>query len=65
MKPQVKLIGTDGNAFAIMGQVKKAMNRFYENRREADKHFEKYKEEATAGDYENLLQVTLKYCEVI
>lgn len=25
-KPKVKLIGTDGNAFALMGRVRKALN---------------------------------------
>ncbi len=64
MKPmtdvRVKLTGEDGNAFAILGKVQKAL-------RQAgyDKEFiEKYLEQATAGSYEDLLQVTMTYVEV-
>jgi len=58
-KPHVRLIGEDGNAFAIMGKVKKALIRAGQE----DK-VEEYIKEATSGDYDHLLQVTMKYVEV-
>lgn len=58
-KPTVKLIGEDGNAFYILGKVKHAL-------KQAGLHeqAEKYMEEATAGDYNHLLQVTMEYVDV-
>ncbi len=55
----VKLVGEDGNAFAILGNVKKALQRA--GYKEAA---QEYMKEATAGDYNNLLQVTMDYVEV-
>jgi hypothetical protein len=55
--PTVKLIGQDGNAFAIMGRVKQALRRAG-----ADKEYiDKYLGEATSGDYDHLLVVSMKY----
>ena len=59
-KPTVKLIGHDGNAFSIMGRVKKALMRAG-----ADKEYiDKYLSEATSGDYNHLLAVSMDYVEV-
>lgn len=59
-KPTVKLIGQDGNAFAIMGSVKKALKSAG-----ADKEYiDKYIIEATSGDYNHLLAVSMKYVNV-
>ena len=59
-KPTVKLIGQDGNAFAIMGRVKKALRRAG-----ADKEYvDKYLNEATSGDYDHLLVVSMEYVDV-
>lgn len=55
----VKLIGNDGNAFAIMGQVTKALKRAGH----ADL-VDEYRKEAMSGDYDNLLRVTMEYVEV-
>ena len=56
---KVKLVGEDGNAFAIMGRVIQALKKSgYENL------IEDYKEEAMSGDYNKLLQVTMDYVEV-
>ena len=51
----VKLVGEDGNAFAILGRVSAALKRagMPEKARE-------YTARATAGDYDHLLQVTLE-----
>ena len=48
----------DGNAFAIMGKVVQALRRAH--RRD---DVERYKRDATAGDYDNLLQVTMRFAE--
>jgi hypothetical protein len=56
---KVKLIGEDANAFSILGRVKKALIRAG--------HAElanEYIKEATAGNYDHLLQVTQDYVEV-
>ena len=55
----VKLVGEDGNAFAIMGRVRKAL--IQAGHKELA---EQYLKEATAGDYDHLLQVTMEYVEV-
>jgi len=60
-KPTVKLIDTDGNAFAIMGRVKGALRKAG-----ADKEYvDKYLKEAMAGNYDNLLCVTMDYVDVM
>jgi hypothetical protein len=59
-KPTVKLVGEDGNAFSIMGRVKKALRRAG-----ADKEYiDKYLSEATSGDYDHLLVVSFGYVDV-
>ncbi len=64
--PKVRLVGIDGNAFSIMGAVKRAMNDYkrVDETYNAKYMFRMYQEEATAGDYDNLLQVTMDYCDV-
>ena len=58
-KPVVKLLGEDGNAFAILGKVISALKKSG-----ADKEYiEKYKKEATSGDYDTLLTTSMKYAE--
>ena len=59
-KPSVKLIGQDGNAFAIMGNIKRELKRAG-----ADKEYiDEYLKEATSGDYNHLLNVSMKYVHV-
>lgn len=60
-KIEVELVGNDGNAFAILGAVKKAMCRGGVERKEIDT----YLEEAMAGDYDHLLQTTMKTVSVL
>lgn len=59
-KPKVKLIGEDGNAFAILGRVLKAAQAVGWTKEEWDA----FKKEATSGSYDHLLATVLKYCEV-
>ena len=55
----VKLVGEDGNAFYIMGKVIKELKLAgYDNLAK------QYEMEATSGDYDNLLRVTMKFVEV-
>lgn len=56
----VRLIGGDGNAFAILGQVMRAMRRAGLSQVE----IEQYQEEATSGDYDHLLATTMRWVEV-
>ena len=57
---QVKLVGEDGNAFAILGRVAQALRRAGVDRAEQDAYFA----EATSGDYDHLLQVTMSWVSV-
>jgi len=59
-KPTVKLTGEDGNAFSIMGRIKQALKRAGAGR----EYIDKYLKEATSGDYNNLLIVSMKYVDV-
>jgi hypothetical protein len=58
-KPKVRLVGEDGNAFAIMGRVSKALKEAGYTPDE----IKQYREEATAGDYNHLLMVTQEWIE--
>lgn len=59
-KPKVKLIGKDGNAYNIIGIVSEAMKRAGASK-EVVKQFQ---EEATSGDYDNVLSTCMKYVDV-
>jgi hypothetical protein len=56
----VTFTGTDGNAFAVLGRVRQAMRRagVSEEARQA------FMREATAGDYDHLLQTVMRWVEV-
>jgi hypothetical protein len=56
---KVKLVGEDGNAFAIMGKVSRALKKAGHQDLVDD-----YQAEAMSGDYDNLLRVTMDYVEV-
>lgn len=58
--PVVKLIGRDGNAFAILGACKKA---WIKNGGTVDE-WEKIRQEMTSGDYNHLLKVAMDHFEV-
>lgn len=59
MVDKPKVILDDGNAFAIMSSVSKALR----DSGLGDK-VEKYKKKAMAGDYDNLLRVTMDYADI-
>lgn len=56
----VQLVGQDGNAFAIIGRVQRAL-------RDADvdpAEVSAFAAEATSGDYDNLLATTMRWVDV-
>ena len=59
-KPSVKLIGTDGNAFAILRRCLEAARKA----KWPSETVKAFKDEATSGDYSNLLSVCCKYFSV-
>lgn len=57
----VELVGQDGNAFAILGRVAAAMRKAGLGKNDIDD----YTEQATSGDYDNLLTVTMQTVTVL
>jgi len=58
-KIKVKLVGTDGNAFAIIGKVREALKKGGH----ADLAAE-FTKEAMSGDYAHVLQTCFEYVDV-
>jgi hypothetical protein len=56
----VQLSTEDGNAYSIMARVTTAMRRAGIPKKKQDE----YQKEAMAGDYDNLIQVTMRWVEV-
>ena len=58
--PIVKLSGEDGNAFGIMGRVKRVLRA-----NGADQEYiNKYLQESMSGDYNHLLSTAMRYVDV-
>jgi hypothetical protein len=57
---KVKLVGKDGNAFAILGRVRKAMQRAGLMPSE----IEEFMTQAKSGDYDFLLGTVMEWVEV-
>ena len=57
---EVGLTGTDGNAFAIIGKVSKALRRAGVDAETR----EEFTEEATSGDYDHVLITAMKWVDV-
>jgi hypothetical protein len=58
---KVKLVGTDGNAFALLGKVRSALRAGGVPPEEVAQ----FTKEAMAGDYDNLLRVCMEWVEVL
>jgi len=56
----VQLVGSDGNAFAILGKVSQAMRRA----KVSPDEVKTFQDEATSGDYDNLLATCMKWVDV-
>jgi hypothetical protein len=57
---KVQLTGQNGNAFAIIGAVQKAMRRA----NIPDEEIKAFNAEATSGDYDNVLVTCMKWVDV-
>ena len=57
---EVQLAGKDGNAFSILGRVTRALR----HARVSTDEQHKFTAEATAGDYDNLIQTVMKWVNV-
>lgn len=57
---KVRLSGTDGNAFVIMGAVSKALRQANVSQEE----IRQFQADATAGDYAALLRTCMNWVEV-
>ena len=60
IKPKLKIIGKDGNAFAIMGAAFKKAHLLKWEKAKIDQMMN----EMTRSDYNNLLNVVVKYFDV-
>jgi len=58
---EVQLSGEDGNAFAILAKVRKALR----DGRVAGYEIEAFTDEATAGDYDHLLATVMRWVNVL
>ena len=56
----VKLVNTDGNAFAILANMKGALRKH----KVSGEDIESFLEEAMSGDYDHLLQTCMKWVNV-
>ena len=59
-KPELELIGADGNAFAIIGKAISVARKAGWSQQE----IEKFRIEAMKGDYDHLLQTCMDYFNV-
>ena len=56
----VQLSGEDGNAFVIIGRVRRALRRADVSQAEIDE----FTEEAKSGDYDHVLQTCMRWVDV-
>ena len=57
---EVRLVGEDGNAYAIMGRVSRALKDAGVSKEEIDL----YMQESMSGDYDNLLRTAFNWVTV-
>jgi hypothetical protein len=57
---EVQLSGNDGNAFAVMAAVKRALK----TAGATPEELSQYQQESMSGDYDNLLRVAMEWVEV-
>ena len=59
-KPEIELVGHDGNSFAILGRCQRAARRAGKS----EEWVNNFREQATSGDYNKLLQVVMEHFEI-
>lgn len=57
VKPLLKMVGEDGNAFSIIGRARQVMRRS----RWTDEEIQKFTDDVSSGDYNHLLARTMDY----
>lgn len=57
---EVELSGQDGDAFMIIGRVQRALRNAGVDKEEITR----YVDEATSGDYDNVIQTTARWVEI-
>jgi len=57
---KVKLVGTNGNAFAIIGRVRSALKKTGAT----EQDLKEFTTDATSGDYDHVLQTCMKWVDV-
>lgn len=57
---KVRLTGTDGNVFGVIGKVQREMKRA----KVPSDEIKQFVSEATSGDYDNALQTCMKWVDV-
>lgn len=60
-RPEVRLIGNDGNAFFVLGACKRAARKAGWTQAE----WEHVRDKMTSGDYDNLLGVAMEHFDVV
>lgn len=60
-KPPLKLVGTDGNAFAVLGEARRAARKAGWS----DERWASVRDEAMAGDYDHLLRTLMEHFDVV
>ncbi len=65
-RPSVRLIGTDGNVFSLLGLCNKAMRDYHrvDPTYNADLMFKEMMDEVEQGGYDNALTIMCSYCDV-
>ena len=60
-KPEITLLGQDGNVFVIIGRCMKVLEKsgLYN-----DEELKEIRAEFMSGDYDKALQTAMKYCDV-
>ena len=59
-RPKVRMVGEDGNALSILGRASRAMRKEGWTKHQIDR----FVDEATSGDYNNVIGTVMKYCDV-
>lgn len=59
-RPKLKLVGTDGNAFAVLGAAKRAAMAAKWSQEE----WEKVQDQAISGDYDDMLVTLMEHFDV-
>jgi hypothetical protein len=60
IRPEVQLTGSDGNAFAIMGMMRRELRRAGNS----PEVISEFINEAMSGDYDHVLRTAMAYAEV-